>query len=124
MEVIFSRFNRVYYKSLLMSRKKIVNFDIIDQIITKELSNPQLNGQLIANQLGISRMTLHRRLKEQYKLSASAYIYSKRLVYAQNLLQNTNKTISIIAKETGFYDVAHFSKIFKKVNGLSPKDYR
>jgi AraC-like DNA-binding protein len=69
-------------------------------------------------------MTLHRRLKEHFQQNTRQYIISRRLTYAQHLLQNTDKTISIIAKETGFYDIAHFSRVFKKAFGMSPKDYR
>jgi transcriptional regulator GlxA family with amidase domain len=43
---------------------------------------------------------------------------------ARNLLANTSMRIGEIAAETGFNDMFHFSRIFKKRFGKSPVAYR
>jgi len=43
---------------------------------------------------------------------------------AANLLLTTDFKIKDIAYHVGFYDPYHFSKIFKKNHGQSPKKYR
>jgi len=52
------------------------------------------------------------------------YIHEKRIERAQYLIATTNMTYADIAAETGFSSLPHFSKIFKKVTGMTPDNYR
>lgn len=62
--------------------------------------------------------------KENFGLSPSKYIISKRISHAKYLLQNTTLSISSIAIESGFYDNCQFSNLFKKYVGACPSGYR
>jgi AraC-like DNA-binding protein len=53
-----------------------------------------------------------------------AYIHVKRIERAQYLIGTTNLSFSKIAEETGFENLPHFSKIFKKVTSLTPGEYK
>ncbi|HGH3105653.1 TPA: helix-turn-helix domain-containing protein, partial [Acinetobacter baumannii] len=67
------------------------------------------------------------RLFLQENLSINKYIQLKRLEKVKaDLLDKKNKQNSIaqIALKWGFWDGAHFSKIFKKTYGISPKEFR
>ena len=48
----------------------------------------------------------------------------KRIERAQYLIATTNLPYIEIAEETGFENVPHFSKIFKKVTSLTPGEYK
>ena len=52
------------------------------------------------------------------------YILSKRIYNATALLQNDHYNITEIATIVGYDNPLYFSRIFKKVKGLSPKEYR
>lgn len=52
------------------------------------------------------------------------YILSKRIYNATALLQNEHYNITEIATIVGYDNPLYFSRIFKKVKGLSPKEYR
>lgn len=52
------------------------------------------------------------------------YIHQKRIERAQYLIITTNKTLQDISTSTGFSNVAHFSKIFKKIVGTPPGKYK
>lgn len=52
------------------------------------------------------------------------YIHQKKIERAQYLITTTNKTFIEITAITGFSNVAHFSKIFKKILGVTPGAYR
>jgi len=52
------------------------------------------------------------------------YIHEKRIERAQYLITTTNMIYADIAGETGFNSLPHFSKIFKKVTGMTPDSYR
>ncbi|SJZ36140.1 AraC-type DNA-binding protein [Pilibacter termitis] len=54
----------------------------------------------------------------------SEYCQRLKVEEASKQLKNTTLPIQDIAMEVGFYDVSYFSKIFKKYNGLTPKQYR
>jgi AraC-like DNA-binding protein len=52
------------------------------------------------------------------------YIHEKRIERAQYLIVTTQMTFSEIATQTGFENVFYFSKIFKKITGMSPGNYK
>lgn len=52
------------------------------------------------------------------------YIHEKRIERAQYLIATTSMPYMDIAIETGFDSLPHFSKIFKKVTGVTPNSYR
>jgi AraC-like DNA-binding protein len=53
-----------------------------------------------------------------------AYVHEKRIERAQYLITTTNMSYAEVAAETGFENLPHFSKIFKKVTSLTPGQYR
>lgn len=57
-------------------------------------------------------------------ITFSAYVKKYRLSLAQKLLVETDLSIEKIALEVGFYDIQHFSKLFKKELGVSPVNFR
>ncbi|MBS0030504.1 helix-turn-helix domain-containing protein [Chitinophaga sp. 22321] len=52
------------------------------------------------------------------------YIHEKRIERAQYLMVTTQMTFSEIAAQTGFENIFYFSKIFKKITGMSPGNYK
>jgi len=54
----------------------------------------------------------------------STYIQEKRIERAQYLIATTNLSFAEIAEETGFENLPHFSKMFKKVTILTPGQYK
>jgi AraC-like DNA-binding protein len=52
------------------------------------------------------------------------YLHDKRIERAQYLIATTNLSYSEIAEKTGFENLPHFSKIFKKVTSLTPGQYK
>jgi len=52
------------------------------------------------------------------------YIHVKRIERAQYLIATTNLPYIEIAQETGFDNLPHFSKIFKKITSLTPGEYK
>lgn len=62
--------------------------------------------------------------KEVTGKTVSDYILSLRLRKAEQLLLETNDTISDIALEAGFYDISYFSRTFHKYYNMSPSSFR
>lgn len=95
----------------------------IMKIINENLSNPELSVEMLATNVGMSRVHMHRKLKELTNQSARDFIKSIRLKQAALLLANKKLSISEVAYATGFSNLSHFSSSFREFYGMSPKEY-
>lgn len=59
-----------------------------------------------------------------YNMTPGKWLVSKRLEYAANLLRNSASSISQVAFESGFEDVSHFSRAFKRKFKTTPTEFR
>ncbi|VGO20498.1 Melibiose operon regulatory protein [Pontiella sulfatireligans] len=78
----------------------------------------------LAKIANLSSSQFERRFKKVFDITPTKHILNVRIRAACNLLSTTNETIASIALESGFYDHSHFIRNFRKVMGLSPKEYR
>ena len=84
----------------------------------------ELSLQEVAAKFFVSREYVSRRFKQEYGINFTDYIGKYRIEKAKLLMQNQYLKLSQIAEMVGFHDVKYFSKVFKKQEGLSPKEYR
>ena len=77
----------------------------------------------IADSIGISRSHLYRAFIKHLGISPNDYITRFRINRACSLLRNSDLTISNIANSVGYDDPLYFSRVFKKVKGVSPSMY-
>ena len=61
---------------------------------------------------------------ENMGISLKQYIILKRIECAKILLTSSNKSITDISYECGFYDASQFSKLFKKICKITPSQFR
>lgn len=97
-----------------------------ERFILENLSHTQLSPQTVADHIGMSLRHLYRLFIFEQQ-SVNKYIQMRRLEKIQFELKDAkNKKLSIteIALKWGFSDSAHFSKIFKRVYGISPSKFR
>ncbi len=92
-------------------------------MINKNIGNQDLSVEMIANTVGISRVHLHRKLREITNQSARDFIRNVRLQQAATLLAEKHHSVSEIAEIVGFSSTSHFSVAFKDLYGLTPSEY-
>ena len=92
--------------------------------INNHLADPTLNVEMLAANVGMSRVHMHRKLKELTNQSARDFIRSIRLKQAANLLREKNLSVSEVAYATGFSNLSHFSNTFRDFYGISPSEYK
>ena len=92
-------------------------------VVNKNIGNPDLSVEMIASTVGISRVHLHRKLRELTNQTARDFIRNMRLQQAASLLSEKRHSISEVAEIVGFQSVPHFSTVFKDLYGVSPSDY-
>jgi signal transduction histidine kinase/ligand-binding sensor domain-containing protein/DNA-binding response OmpR family regulator len=95
----------------------------IMKIINENIGNPDLTVEMLSTEVGMSRVHLHRKLKELTNQSSRDFIRNIRLSQAAHLLQNKNLSVSDVAYAVGFSTLSHFSNSFKEFFGMSPKEY-
>ncbi len=78
----------------------------------------------IASYIGITRSYLTHIFKQKMQISPQEYLLSYRLEQASRLLRTTGKSVQEVAEYVGYENPLTFSKMFKRVYGLSPKNYR
>jgi len=94
--------------------------------IHSNLCNPNLTREVIADAMGVSTRKLSNTFAKE-KSTVARYIRVRRLErIARDLAAEffNRQTISEIAFRWGFNNLQHFSKVFQKQYGLSPRDYR
>ncbi len=71
-----------------------------------------------------SLSTFNRDFYGIYKTSPGKWLSKKRLFHAKKLLENTNLKIYEVAFDSGFESPAHFARVFKSENGITPLKYQ
>ena len=95
------------------------SLSVIHERFAEKLSIDEL-----ASVARLSRSTFIRQFIHICKMTPARYILKKRVEAAENMLLNSSASLFEIAESVGFYDAAHFSRTFKKINGQSPIEYR
>ena len=94
--------------------KKFLDSHYSDRITLDDLSK----------QFYIDKFYLTKAFKNQFGLPVSSYIQNVRVTKAKQLLRFTDKTVEEIGAETGMDNPAYFSRVFKNIEGVSPRKYR
>ncbi|MCW3466181.1 helix-turn-helix domain-containing protein [Chitinophaga nivalis] len=77
-----------------------------------------------AGELCVSENYLHRCIKETMGESPKEWINKVCILQSQLLLQDLTKGISEIAFELNYDDPSYFGRLFKKITGVTPSEYR
>ncbi len=96
----------------------------LTQAISKQLSNPQLNVESLAEALNVSSSTLFRKCEKELNKSPAKIIREVRMSHAMNLLMSSQLSVSEIAYGIGFESLSYFSRTFKQYYEKSPSSVR
>ena len=107
-------------------KKKSANEKLMERVMTTiytHLKDSSLSVDMIAEEVGMSRVHLHRKMKEIIGQSPHDFIRQLRLEQATRLLATGEMNISEVAYTCGFSNAASFSTTFKNSYGLTPSEY-
>ena len=91
--------------------------------IEQNLSSP-LTVLRIAEAAQVSCGYLTACFTKELKVSPLHYALSRRMEFAKRLLQNEYLTISEVGYQCGYEDQNYFARIFKKLTGMTPGEFR
>lgn len=83
-----------------------------------------ITAENIAKHLYISRPHLSAKFKEESGMSLTDYVMKEKIDEAKRLLRHSDKTLVAISNYLGFSSQSHFTRAFKKLTNLTPKEYR
>ena len=94
------------------------------EYISENYENGDLSTQMIADSIGITPAYLSNLFTRQMDESLNTYINKYRVNIAISLLKNTSISIKEIGFRTGFNTAQNFNRVFKRVTGETPGQYR
>lgn len=93
--------------------------DFIDKNLDKDITIPMIAEKMYLNPNYFSGL-----FKSTLGISPGSFIKKKRIQRAQLLLWNTSLPVKAVSSKVGFDDICYFYRVFKKVTGMTPGNYR
>ena len=86
--------------------------------------NEDISLSALATRFELSETYIARLFKREFNLRPSDYVNRVRIEVAKDLLIHTERPISEISDNVGYSSLYYFSRVFKSIVGISPKEYR
>ncbi|MEJ2003652.1 MAG: helix-turn-helix transcriptional regulator [Cyclobacteriaceae bacterium] len=77
----------------------------------------------LAQDMNLSRVHLHRKIKQLTGKCCSEHIRDRKLKKARKLLKKTDKTVTEIAFEVGFNNLSYFARKFREKYHVNPSEF-
>ena len=109
-------------ESMTVSRKRLelaAVKEYLDEHYTEKLTLDELAEHFFINKFYLSKI-----FRETYGTTVNNYLISKRITRAKQLLRFTDMTVDEVGAAVGMGDANYFSRMFRKVEGISPREYR
>ena len=103
-----------------------VEFDKIHKIkqFITEHSHEDISLEVLAKKVDLSPIYISKLFKEKLGINYIDFLTECRMGKAKKLLADPEISLKTIALEVGYHEPNYFSKVFKKMNELSPTEYR
>lgn len=111
------------YIDLVKLQKPETGVELVKKYLEKHYSE-SINREDIEQIVHLNADYLNRIFKASTGYSLMEYIQYYRIQRGKELLIKTSETISDISLNVGYESPAYFSKIFKKLTGITPQEYR
>jgi AraC-like DNA-binding protein len=125
----FNRISRELFRDFqeLFSEREHISYgrtiDACIEYIDQKLYSG-ITVQEVADQMGYSPEYLTTLFKKKTGKSMYTYISEEKIQEARTLLLCTRQPLTSIASALGYHSLSHFSKAFKKAEGITPSEYR
>lgn len=109
------------------SKLNIAKTDMIvkaKRFISDNYEDADLSLKKVAEHVGLNEKYFTNRFTKDTGETFTSYLTELRIQKARELLKTTNFKVYEIAEMVGYYNVEHFNRMFKKLNGISPAQYR
>ncbi len=94
------------------------------KFIEKNIENPNITNELLANEIGYSEIYLRKLFKKIYNTTPAKFVSDYRIKIAKILLIENELSIASIAEKTGFTSIYSFSRAFKFATNQTPSEFK
>ena len=94
------------------------------EYINENFTNENLSLNMVASVINVSPKYFSGVFSAEMDMTFVEYVTQNRMDMAKDLLRNTTLHSGEIAQQVGYRDPHYFSFVFKKINGISPREYR
>lgn len=121
------------HTSFVQANKDVVNIHngysersiiAVTQYIEENLGNSKLDLLTVSSHFGFSKTYFCRFFHKVQGEGFAVFLRERRIEWAKNLLISSNMELSEIARLSGFSSEKYFSTVFKKIEGITPGQYR
>jgi len=126
LDVLTLSLNQLNPRSIYLSDQQSLTLMRVKQFINQHAEECDLNSELISKGVGLSIRYINNLFKSE-DTSLMRFLTQQRLALSKRRLSNhllSHKTITELAMQSGFNNMAHFSRVFKQNYGMSPRQYR
>ena len=95
----------------------------LDRFIEENLDR-KLNLEILAPLVRLSCSHFARACRNTFGMSPRELVIRRRIDHAQALMRDSRAPLSQVALECGFADHAHFSRLFRRIVGTTPREWR
>lgn len=78
----------------------------------------------LLREIGMSKATFSRQFPRHTGRSFIAFVNEVRLEHARHLLRSSDQSITTVAMNSGFQNLSHFNAMFRRLTGMTPREYR
>lgn len=91
--------------------------------LAQNYERPDIVAELVSRS-GLPKRTFDRRFRAATGYSPLAYIQALRIEEAKQMLETGSQQVDRIARQVGYEDLASFRRLFLRLSGMTPGDYR
>ncbi|MCG8568828.1 MAG: helix-turn-helix transcriptional regulator, partial [Spirochaetes bacterium] len=113
----------IIYKHLDIDSSGSIELSKINEALNENYTNFELTINDIASETGLTSRKIATLIKEEKGLTFKQYLNKLRINHAKQLIETTDYNLTKIAIFVGYSNSTHFYRIFKEVEGMSPKEY-
>lgn len=113
-------------RKLFFEESAVVNSAIVEKAIAYVEENYAKDVSLeeLALLSGVSLQHFCRVFKKQMEMRPMEYVAKRRIAQAKRLFDTTKLSVTEVGKAVGYEDISYFGYVFRKLEGVSPRDYK
>ncbi len=105
-------------------RKAALTYEAVCLYVDEHFQNPDLNRETVADRFGLAPNHISRLFAVAGPARFNDHLNTVRVNRAKFMLQSYPMSVKEIAANSGYSDAAYFCRVFRKVTGLTPLQYR
>lgn len=123
-KMLWDKVENVFDGVLDQSTSTQVNAMHVIEYIRRNYHHPDLSLQTISDSLYLSPSHISAEFKKATGVSVNKYITDYRIKQTKYLLNNPKNKLELVAKMSGYTDAHKLSRVFKRVTGIRPSEYK